>query len=262
MHKTIISTILYVTLVVAVVAADDKQCKSSGDVEQYWKSHQQDKAFECLNNLILADPADPKLHLLKGSYCLSQGNLSCAKEQFNIKSVRSKFAVEIADLYKKEADYLYHEAASLNPAIRVEIVKRAFQDNKQALGLFHLDEARKWAKRPGFEVAADEHKQFARKYLGDDEVERELPEVIILAPRKRAYEFKLAKGEQTSSWIAWDDKITSHIHFYEVDNDKFEIHYKNGDLVRVWAGEKVPKKPYDQFKIVAIDDTMVLIVVD
>jgi hypothetical protein len=261
MHKTIISTILYVTLVVAVVAADDKQCKSSGDVEQYWKSHQQDKAFECLNNLILADPADPKLHLLKGGYCLSQGNLSCAKEQFNIKSVRSKFAVEIADLYKNEADYLYHEAASLNPAIRVEIVKRAFQDNKQALGLFHLDEAKKWAKRPGFEVAADEHKQFARKYLGSAEVEKELPDVMILKPRKSAYEFQLKKGEQTSWWIAWDEKTTAQLHIYHV-NDKYEVHYKNGDSVRVWAGEQVPKKPDDQFKIVATEDTIVLIMVD
>jgi hypothetical protein len=27
---------------------------------------------------------------------------------------------------------------------------------------------------------ADEHKKFAQKYLGDDEVDKELPEVIIL----------------------------------------------------------------------------------
>jgi hypothetical protein len=252
----------FLSLLVTVVAADNKQCKSAGDVEQYWKTHQEEKAFECLDNLILADPADPKLRLLKGEYCLSQGNLSCAKEQFSIKSVRSKYAVAIADLYKKEADYLYHEAASLNPAIRVEIVKRAFQDNKHALGLFHLDEARKWAKRAGFEAVADEHKQFARKYLGEAEVEKELPEVIILTPRKRAYEFELKKGEQTSSWIAWEEKATTHLHFYEVNNDKYEVHYKNGEIIRAWAGEHVPQKPEDQFKIVAIEDTTVLIEVD
>jgi hypothetical protein len=263
MHKTIISAIFYITLIATVVAADDSQCKSSGDVEQYWKTHQEDKAIECLNNLILAGPADPKLHLLKGGYCLSQDNLSCVKEQFNITSVRSTYAVDIADLYKKEADYFYHEAASLDPAIRIEIVKRSFQDNKQTLlGLFHLDEAKKWAKRAGFEVVANEHKQFARKYLGDAEVEKELPEVIILTPRKSVYEFQLKKGEQTSSWIAWDEKATTQLHFYQVDNDKYEVHYKNGDSVRVWAGERVRKKPDDQFKIVAVEDTIVLIMVD
>ncbi len=258
-----ISTIFFITLIATVVVADDSQCKSSGDVEQYWKTDRQDKAFDCLNNLILADPADPKLHLLKGGYCLSQGNLSCAKEQFALKSVRSKYAGDIADLYKKEADDFYREAVSLNPAVRVELVRRSFQDNKQMLrGLFHLDEAKKWAKRAGFEAVAEEHKQFARKYLGDAEVEKELPEVIILMPRKSVYEFQLKKGEQTSSWIAWDEKTTAQLHFYQVDNDKYEVHYKNGDSVRVWAGERVRKKPDDQFKIVAVEDTTVLIMVD
>ncbi|MGC1455707.1 MAG: hypothetical protein WA946_11025 [Nitrospirota bacterium] len=262
MHKTIAASIIFTALIVTVAAADDNQCKSSGDVEQYWKVHQQDKAFECLNNLLRADPADPKLHLLKGGYCLSQDNLSCAKEQFTIKSVRNKYAVDIADLYKKEADYFYNEAALLNPSVRIEIVKRSFQDNKQALGLFHLEEAKKWAKRAGFEAVADEHKQLARRYLGDAEVEKELPEVMILTPRNRVYEFQLKKGEQTISWIAWDKKKTTHFHFFEVDNDKYEIHYKNGDSVRVWEGENMPKIPADQFKIVAIEDTIVLIMVD
>jgi hypothetical protein len=39
------------------------------------------------------------------------------------------------------------------------------------------------ARRADFEVVADEHKKFARKYLGDDDVDKELPEVIILKPR-------------------------------------------------------------------------------
>ena len=262
MFKTMTSSILFVMLIVTIVAADDLQCKSSGDVEQYWKAYQQDKAFECLDNLILADPEDPKLHLLKGEYCLSQGNLSCAKEQFSIKSVRSKYAVHIADLYKKEADYFYHEAAALNPAVRIEIVRRSFQDNKLVLGMFHLDEAKKWAKRAGFEAVADEHKRLARKYLGDAEVDKELPEVITLTPRSQAYEFELKKGEQTSSWLGWDKNTTTWIHFFKVNNDKYEVHYKNGDSVMVWAGENMPKIPDDLFKIVAIEDTIVLIVVD
>jgi tetratricopeptide (TPR) repeat protein len=256
------SSILLVALMITLVSADDKPCKSSNDVEQYWKAHQQEKALECLNNLMRADPEDPRMHLLKGEYCLSQGNFFCAKEQFNIKSVKSKYAVEIADLYKKEADYFYHEAALLNPAVRIGIVKKSFEDNKQALGLFHLDEAKKWAIRPGFEIVTDEHKKFARKYLGDAEVKKELPEVITLTPRKRAYEFALKKGEQTGSWIAWNEKTTTHLHFFQVNNDKYEVHYKNGDRVRVWAGEQMPKIPDDQFKIVAIEDTTVLIAVD
>ncbi len=62
---------MFVTLIVTVVTADDKPCNSSLDVERYWKAHQQDMAFECLNKLMIADPADPKLHLLKGECCLS-----------------------------------------------------------------------------------------------------------------------------------------------------------------------------------------------
>ena len=218
--------------------------------------------MECLSTLMAAAPADPRLHFLRGEYCLSRGNLACAKEEFSIKSVKSVFAVEIADLYKTEADYFYHEAVILNPSLRVDTVKKSFQENKHALGLFHLAEARKWAARSGFEIVADEHRRFAGKYLGDDEVERELPEVITLTPRKQAYEFALKKGEQTCSWIAWNEKTTTHLHFFQVNNDKYEVHYKNGDRVRVWAGEQMPKIPEDQFKIVAIEDTTVLIVVD
>ncbi len=170
MLKTITS-ILFMMLIVTVAAADDKQCRSSGDVEQY-------------------------------------------------------------------------------------------QGDKQALGRFHLEEAKKCAKRAGFEVVADEHKKIAGKYLGDAEVEKELPEVIILKLRKSPYEFQLNKGEQTSSWIAWDEKTTTHLHFFEVDNEKYEVLYKNGDRVKVWAGEHMPNKPEDQFKIIAIEDTIVLIMVD
>ena len=89
-----------------------------------------------------------------------------------------------------------------------------------------------------------------------------MPEVIILRPRNRVYEFDLKKGEQTSSWIGWDKKTTTHLHFFEVDNDKYEVLYKNGDRVRVWEGEHMPKTPDDEFKIIAIEDTIVLIVVD
>jgi len=71
MLKTITASIMFITLIVTVVMADDKPCKSSLDVERNWKAHQQDESFVCLNNLILADPADPKLHLIKGEYCFS-----------------------------------------------------------------------------------------------------------------------------------------------------------------------------------------------
>jgi hypothetical protein len=45
---------------------------------------------------------------------------------------------------KKRPTIFYHEAALLNPSVRIEIVKKSFQENKQALGQFHLDEAKKW----------------------------------------------------------------------------------------------------------------------
>lgn len=261
MFKTT-TALLFITLIVTAVAAEDQQCKSPADVDLAWKANRHDDALACLNTLMRADPADPKLHMLMGEYCLNQGNLFCAKEQFNIKSVRNNFAVEIAELYKKEADYLYSEAALLDPSVRVGIVKKSFQDNKRALGLYHLEEAKKWAKKPGFDIVVGEHRNFARKYLGDAEVKKELPDVIILKPRRSPYEFLLKKGEQTGSWIACDEKTTTHMHIYEVENNKFEIRYKNGDTVNVWEGERVPKKPRDWFKIVATEDTTVLIQVD
>lgn len=146
--------------------------------------------------------------------------------------------------------------------MRIGIVKKSFQDDKQALGLFHLDEAKKWATRAGFEAVADEYNGFARKYLGDAEMEKELPEVIILTPRKNAYEFQLKKDEQASSWVSWDEKTTTHLHFYEVTNDKYEVHYKTETGSKYGRANTCQKKPDDQFKIVAIEDTLVLIVVN
>lgn len=133
-----------------------------------------------------------------------------------------------------------------------------YHENKQGLGRFHLDEAKKWARKVGKEDVTNEHRILARKYLGDAAVEVELPEVIELKPRTDVYEFELDKGEQTSSWMWGERGVITSLHFFH-SNNKYEIRFKKGDVVKIWAGEEMPKEIYDQFKIIATDNTVVMI---
>jgi hypothetical protein len=128
--------------------AGEMKCKSTVDVEYYIQLNLPDKANECLIKLIDQDPANPKLNLpklrlLRGEYCLKQGNTSCARERFSIDAVKQQYGKDIAALYRKagdakldagsmqQADNLYSEAMSYDPAMKDEITNSLFLMGKQ-----------------------------------------------------------------------------------------------------------------------------------
>jgi hypothetical protein len=205
------------------------------DIENYWKSYLQNTAQESRVN-ILCRQNRKALDLVQ-------------RDAARKKATNSGEEETIDESKKCASEYLF-------------LVDRLCQEIQHSFGLFHLDEARKLAKMPGQEAATNEHRKLVREYLGDAVVEKELPELIILKPRKVIYEFELKKGEQTSSWLDGEMETTTHVHFFETTNYAFEVRYKNGKTIRVWDGERVPKKPDGPFKIVATDDTIVLIRVD
>ena len=235
MHKTIISAVLLIAFIVSSAVADENTCKSLADVENYWKSYLQNTAEE------------------------SRVNASCRQNRQALKLMDLDAARKGAE--KSDGDEVVDERKKCAREF-LSLIHKLCLETEQTLGLFHLDEARKSAKVPGQEEATNEHRKLARDYLGDAVVEKELPEVIILKPRNMVYEFELKKGEQTSSWIEGEIGTTTHLHFFHTTNYAFEVRYKNGYTVRVWDGEKVPKKPDGPFKIVATDATIVLIMVD
>jgi hypothetical protein len=145
-----LTSLTFLTILISSQAlAGEVKCKSTVDVEYYIQFNLPDKANECLNKLIDQDPTNPKLNLpklrlLRGEYCLKQGNTSCAKERFGSDAVKQKYGKEIAGLYKKEgdakldagsmqqADNLYTEALSYDRAMKEEITKSLFDKGKQA----------------------------------------------------------------------------------------------------------------------------------
>jgi hypothetical protein len=235
MHKKITSAFLLTALIAASAVAGEDKCKSLDDVENHWTSYLRDPAQESRVNALCRQNRQA-LELIRREAAGKEATKSGGEEM-------------IDDRKKCAREYLF-------------LVNRLCRETEQALGLFHLGEAKKGAKVPGQEEATNGHKKSAREYLGDAVVETELPEVIILKPRNMVYEFELKKGEQTSSWIEGEIGTTTHVHFFHTTNYAFEVRYKNGYTVRVWDGEKTPKKPEGPFKIVATDDTIVLIMVD
>ena len=271
---------LLTTLIFSQALAGELKCKSTVDVEYFIQLNLPDSANECLNKLIERDPANPKLNhpklrLLRGEYCLKQGNTSCAKERFSADAVKQKYGKEIADLYRKEgdarlvtgsmqqADTFYSEAISYEPAMKEEIANSLFQLGKQTgrtdcfllstrydpsqkptvadhyyslsvaakndedktdllgkaadfdtakygskfingklkLGRSHLDRAVVYAKFPGKEEWCERSKKLARKYLGEQIVEKELPDVKFFGEGLHSLGTYKA-GEQTPFWFS------------------------------------------------------------
>jgi hypothetical protein len=235
MNKSVPSSVLLLLLLAASVSAEESRCKSLDDVRDYWGNHRQDTSYEAdVNRLCLQNRQALGLLQIEES---KKGRTKPGKD--GTSDERKRCALE----------YLF-------------FVNKLCLEMERALGLYYLEEAKMSAKIPGEEEAAGEHRKRVRQYLGDAFVAKELPETITLRPRAKAYEFTLIKGEQTSTWIQGESGTTTHIHFYETTNYAFEVRYKNGDVIKVWAGENVPKKPNGPFKIIATDDTTVLIIVD
>jgi hypothetical protein len=235
LYKTITAAVLFAALIATTAAAEEKQCRSLDDIENYWKSFLQNTTQESRVNTLCRQ---------------NRQALDLIHRDSARNGVKKSDEEEATDERRKCAwEYL-------------SLVYRLCQETERSLGLFHLDEARKSAKMPGQEEATNEHKKLAREYLGDAVMEKELPEVKILKPGNFVYEFVLKKGEQTGSWMEGERETTTHIYFFETTNYEFEVRFKNGNIVKVWDGERVPKKPDGPFKIVATDDTIVLIRLD
>jgi tetratricopeptide (TPR) repeat protein len=70
--------------------------------------------------------------------------------------------------------------------------------------------------------------------------------------------FKMKAGEITDHWIHTPDGVMTD-YLFSSDNKQYEIRYRDGKVVRVWAGEKVPSQTDADFKIYAVKDTLVVL---
>lgn len=127
-----------------------------------------------------------------------------------------------------------------------------YQENRENLGRFHLEEARKWARKPGKEKVANDHKGLAKKYLGESAVEQELPEARIYQPG--TYTFSLNAGEQTEYWIMFPSGVVINYALSSKDY-KYKLVYDDGQVVNDGENVNYPNnKIRDKFKIVTIAD--------
>lgn len=123
-----------------------------------------------------------------------------------------------------------------------------YQENREGLGSFHLEKASEFAKKPGKEQVAEEHKRLAKKYLGDAVIEKELPEEIAYQPG--TYTFSLKAGEQTPHWITFPSGAISNWNLDSADG-KFQAIYDDGEIVNLWSATSLPKNKY-KFKLLAV----------
>jgi len=235
MVKNTAAIILFALLIGSAARANDKDCKSLDDVIRYWNLNMHNPASESTVNRVC----------LQNRQALGLLHVEDENKEEKGKPAKEEEIDEIKQCSRK---YLH-------------LINTLCEETEQMLGQYHLDEARKSAKIPGEEDATEKHKKSARRYLGEAAVDKALPEIITLKPRAKVYEFDLKKGEQTSSWIR-GAQTAKHLYFFGTSDYAYEVHYKNGDMIRVWAGETVPKIPNGLFKIVATGDTTVLIMVD
>lgn len=122
-------------------------------------------------------------------------------------------------------------------------------EDKQALGRFYLDEAKKCARQIGKEKEADEHKALARKYLGEAIVKEELPEAVEYKQNKNKYRFPLVAGEQTICLIEVD---TFNMSLSSAKDCQYDKLYDDGRIFK--KGER--RSPYRsiKFKLRAYSD--------
>ncbi len=144
MVKQKIAMLIATSLFSAVAAhAGPLKCKSAEDAGNYIQFNLPDKANACFDRLISQNPTDAKLHFLKGKFCLSQGDLQCAKERFSVAVVKKKYAGKIAGFYERmataklragdslRAEQFYHEAFIYNPGLAKELANKLFEKGKQ-----------------------------------------------------------------------------------------------------------------------------------
>ncbi len=144
----------------------------------------------------------------------------------------------------------------LEKAVRFNNAKysREYEENKQTLGRYHLEEAKKLGRKVGHENATNENRALAIKYLGEAAVESDMPGEIIYQPGE--YSFQLQANEQTPHWISFPEGEYVN---YTVSSSEpnCTIIYDDGEVVSV--GSKITlghssNKVRDKFKIEALTD--------
>lgn len=162
-------------------------------------------------------------------------------------------------------DYYYGESKNApNAEAKVKNLARAaeydntktaeYHENRDNLGRFHLDEAKKWARKPGMEKTANEHKAQACKYLGDAKVNAELPMAKIYQPG--TYTLSLKAGEQTEYWITFPSGRITNYSLSSKDYN-YQIVFEDGKVMKDGENVTYPKNEYT-FRIIAISDQPVI----
>lgn len=116
--------------------------------------------------------------------------------------------------------------------------------NRESLGRYHLDKAKELATKPGKETVTEQHRAFAKKYLGNTVVEAELPDKALYKPG--TYTFFVKAGEQTPSWIDVPSGVYRDVS--SPPDDKFQIVCPDGNTFDAWTLSELPSCAR-QFKI-------------
>lgn len=128
--------------------------------------------------------------------------------------------------------------------------------NRQAVGQFHLNKAKELAKKPGKDLVTEEHRRLAKKYLGSEVMNKELPEEVVYGPG--TYTFSVKSGEQTTHWIRFVAGVT-----FSISSKDFEYYmaYKDGQILKDGENVQYPQKTWSIFKLQAIKDEPAIIMI-
>lgn len=160
----------------------------------------------------------------------------------------------VCQIYNKLGD----EAANDN-CISYYIKSKTFCDltNERARNRL-MDITRNILKTPGQEEEGRIYKEKLSQYVDKDYIERELPDVKAYGPG--TYYFKLKAGQQTDHLIVFT--IGQNKYDISSADDKFQLAYSDGEVVPAWTAGAFPNKSNTRFKIIAVTDQEIKMVVE
>ena len=152
-----------------------------------------------------------------------------------------------------------NRAAELDPEkYKVEKDSVAERVGRTAL-MRALELAKKADPTPAEVEELELKKAIARANLAAEVMEREAPEVFILKAREELYRFDLKKSERTPFRFHGEQGVRTAQEFSST-NGKYEIHFANGAIVKIWAGEKCSQEENNEdFYLVAVEDVKIFI---
>ena len=218
-----------------------------------------------LNNLSQAKDRYKKAVRLNSAYRqkivakLEQKGYSTGNEKYW--SIASEFdsgvKKRVANHYLKLANASKGETrvAHLSKASKYDAsLREEYRKNANALGRNYMEQAKNLAKIPGKEAETEKLKKLARKYLGDEVVEAELPEAKVYPPREKPYDFALMAGEQTNHFITGLDGRNNSYRFLSTKSCVYDVLYDDGYVAK--KGETTPKTLKARFKFRAYTDCL------